>query len=77
MSAPGGSERLATLWSLHWNGDRVSCIVYRTGGEMLLRVESDQAVMITERFALQPRMLARAQALRDALKRRGWEEVSS
>jgi hypothetical protein len=77
MSAPGESQRLATLWSLHWNGDRVSCIVYRTAAGMLLRVESDDAVMITESFALRPRMLARAQALREALKRRGWEEVSS
>jgi hypothetical protein len=42
---------------------------------MLLRVESESAVMISERFDLRPRMLARAQALRQALKRRGWQEV--
>jgi hypothetical protein len=76
MSAPGGSQRLATLWSLSWNGDRLSCVVYRTDAGMLtLRVESPDAVMITERFELQPRMLARARALREALKRRGWEDV--
>jgi hypothetical protein len=72
MSALGEGQLLATLWSLSFNGDRLSCVVYRTDGGMLLRVESADAVMITERFELQPRMLARAQALREALKRRGW-----
>jgi hypothetical protein len=31
--------------------------------------------MITERFELKPKMLARAQALRDAMKRRGWQDT--
>lgn len=75
MSATGESQHLATLWSLSWNGDRVSCVVYRTDAGMLLRVESANAVMISERFELQPRLLARAQALRQALKRRGWQEA--
>ena len=75
MSAPGEGRPLATLWSLSWNGDRVSCVVYRTRTGMLLRVESSGAVMITERFDLQPKMLARAQALRQALKRRGWQDA--
>jgi hypothetical protein len=72
-----GTQPLATLWHLTWNGDRLSCVVYRGGdGRMQLRVESGDAVVIDERFELQPRMLARAQALREALKRRGWEEIS-
>jgi hypothetical protein len=75
MSATGEGRQLATLWSLSWNGDRLSCVVYRTHAGMLLRVESADAVMITERFELQPKMLARAQALRDALKRRGWQDT--
>ena len=76
MNAPSESQLLATLWNLAWNGDALSCLVYRTdAGLLLLRVESAEAVMITERFELRPRMLARAHALRDALKRRGWEEV--
>ena len=75
MSATGESLQLATLWTLSWNGDRLSCVVYRTdAGLLVLRVESASAVMITERFELQPRLLARAQALRQALKRRGWQE---
>jgi hypothetical protein len=76
MSVVGDSAPLATLWNLTWNGDRLACVVYRgADGRMQLRVESDDAVVIDERFELQPRMLARAQALREALKRRGWEDV--
>jgi hypothetical protein len=75
MSSPGKARHLATLWSLSWNGDRLSCVVYRTPTGMLLRVESPDTIMITERFELQPKMLARAQALRDALKRRGWQDA--
>jgi uncharacterized protein involved in copper resistance len=76
MHPAGGTPPLATLWHLAWNGDRLACVVYRSpDGRMQLRVESDDAVVIDERFELQPRMLARAQALREALKRRGWEEV--
>ena len=76
MHTVGVTERLATLWSLAWKGDRLACIVYRSSdGRLQLRVESPGAVVIEERFELQPRMLARARALREALKRRGWEEV--
>jgi hypothetical protein len=72
-----GAQPLATLWNLAWQGDRLTCVVYRGGdGRMQLRVESADAVVIDERFELQPRMLARARALREALKRRGWEDVS-
>jgi hypothetical protein len=71
-----GAHPLATLWNLSWNGDRLTCVVYRDGdGRMQLRVESPDAVVVDERFELQPRMLARARALREALKRRGWEDV--
>jgi hypothetical protein len=71
-----GAQPLATLWNLAWQGDRLTCVVYRGGdGRMQLCVESADAVVIDERFELQPRMLARARALREALKRRGWEEV--
>lgn len=76
MYVAGDSEPLATLWNLAWQGDRLVCVVYRSAdGRMQLRVESAEAVVIDERFELQPRMLARAQALRNALKRRGWEDV--
>ena len=71
------AQPLATLWNLAWQGDRLTCVVYRGGdGRMQLCVESADAVVIDERFELQPRMLARARALRAALKRRGWEDVS-
>jgi hypothetical protein len=76
MHAAGGSHPLATLWNLSWNGDLLTCVVYRSpDGLMQLRVESADAVVVDERFELQPRMLARAQKLREALKRRGWEEA--
>ena len=76
MHAPGGSNRLAILWNLAWDGEHLACVVYRsTDGRMQLRVESADAVVVDERFELQPRMLARAQKLREALKRRGWEDA--
>lgn len=71
----GSDPRLvATLWQLSWNCDRIKCVVYRDGNGLELRVESQNAVILTEPCELQPRMLARAQALRDSLKRRGWHE---
>ena len=77
MTGSSESRPLATLWRLAWNEDHLSCVVYRTGSGMMLNVESEQAVVITEHFALQPRALARAQALRRALERRGWREPVS
>ena len=71
----GGDPRpVATLWQLAWNRDRIKCVIYRDGNGLELRVESQNAVILTEPFDLQPRMLARTQALRDSLKRRGWQE---
>jgi hypothetical protein len=76
MRVPGSTLHLATLWDLAWHGDRLACVVYRTEGGMQLRIESAEAVVMTEAFDLQPRALARANALRDALKRRGWQETA-
>jgi hypothetical protein len=76
MVPAGESEPVATLWNLTWQGDRLSCVVYRAdGGGMLLSIESPDAVVMTERFDLQPRMLARVKMLRAALMRRGWEDA--
>ena len=75
MDTSNSPQPLATLWQLSWQQERLACVVYRTKGGLQLQVESPAAVMITERFHLQPRALARAQALREALKRRGWSEV--
>jgi hypothetical protein len=51
-------------------------VVYRTARGFELAVESPSAVVVKERFALQPRALARAYALKESLKRRGWTEES-
>jgi hypothetical protein len=78
MSESGaGSRRVATLWQLVWNDNQLWCVVNRTDRGFELAVESPTAVVITERFDLQPRALARAQALREALKRRGWSEAAA
>jgi hypothetical protein len=34
-------------------------------------------VIVSERFDMQPRAFARTQALRDSLKRRGWQDCPS
>jgi hypothetical protein len=51
----------------------LACCVYRDGiGLLQLRVESPTALIVCEPFELQPRAVARAHALRESLKRRGW-----
>jgi hypothetical protein len=65
---------IATLWELSWNDDRLTCAVYRQKDGLQLRVESPTATILSEPFDLQPRMLARSQALRNSLKRRGWHD---
>jgi hypothetical protein len=65
---------IATLWELAWKDDRLTCAVYRRDGVLQLRVESATATILSEPFDLQPRMLARSQALRNSLKRRGWHD---
>ena len=69
-----GAPPLAVLWELEWNENRLVCAVYRRATGLQLRVESAQAVIVSEPFVIEPRALARAQKLRDDLKRRGWSE---
>lgn len=65
---------IARLWELTWNDDRVTCAVYRLERGLQLRLESRTATILSEPFDLQPRMLARSQALRKSLERRGWRD---
>ena len=71
-----GETPLAVLWELEWNENRLVCAVYRRANGLQLRVESSKAVIISEPFVIEPRALARAQALRDDLKRRGWADAT-
>ncbi len=73
----GDLRPVATLWQLALAKDRLFCTVYRNEAGLRLRLESATAVIMSEPFDLQPRMLARTQALRDSLKRRGWQDVSA
>lgn len=75
MTRDAGARPVATLWQLAWNDDRVFCTVYRCNDGLQLRVESATTVIVSEPFELQPRTLARTQALRASLKRRGWQEL--
>jgi len=70
-------ERVALLWQLAWNEDRLWCSVYRQQDQLHLTVESTMAVIVEEPFDLEPRAVARAHALREALKRRGWKEAAA
>ena len=63
------------LWQLAFNGDRIRCAVYRARQGLEMRLETTTQTILREPFELRPRMLARTQALRRSLKRRGWEEV--
>lgn len=72
MHTEGEARRLATLWNLTWKESSLSCAVYRTPDGLRLTIESPTAVIVTERFDIQPRAVSRAEALRDSLVRRGW-----
>lgn len=69
------SDRIATLWRLEWNGERLLCAVYRGAAGLQLCVESPTGIIVSERFALRPRAVTRMRALRDSLLRRGWREL--
>ena len=65
------------LWQLSSNDASIACGIYRDDAGLELRVETASAVILRERFELQPRMLARAQTLRASLQRRGWTDSNS
>ena len=65
---------VATLWQLAWNDDLLSCAVYKAGGGLEMRLESGRRTIFAEPFELGPRMVARTQALRRSLMRRGWKD---
>jgi hypothetical protein len=67
--------RVAILWELAWNdGSMLACSVYRDRQGFEMRVESNGEFVSGERCELRPRTIARAQALHDALVRRGWRD---
>jgi hypothetical protein len=66
---------ISTLWNLTFNNQHLRCVVYRDGDGLELRLESPAGVILSEPFEMEPRALARTRALRESLKRRGWEEV--
>jgi hypothetical protein len=68
---------VTTLWQLGLEENRLFCTIYRSTAGFELRLETGSAVILTEPFDMQPRMLARTQQLRAALKRRGWQEMES
>lgn len=75
MSAHTVPERVATLWQLAWSdGNVIVCHMYRDATGFEMRVESNGVIVAGERCDLQPRTIARAQALRGSLVRRGWRE---
>ena len=65
---------VSTLWNLTFNEQRVKCVVCRGVNGMELRLESSTGVILREPFEMEPRALARTKALRESLKRRGWQE---
>jgi hypothetical protein len=66
---------ITTLWKLGWEGATVACVIYRNHAGLQLRLESPTGTIMNEPFEMQPRMFARSHALRDSLKRRGWQDV--
>ena len=53
----------------------MSCVVYQSAEGVQMRLESGAGVLMTEPFDMQPRTFARTRALRESLKRRGWQEI--
>jgi len=65
---------ISTLWNLTFNAQQLRCVIYRGVNGLELRLESLTAVILSEPFDMEPRALARTRALRESLKRRGWQE---
>lgn len=65
---------IACLWELEWDTSHLACRIYRSSSSLQLRLESPRAVILSEPFSAEPRALARARALRENLKRRGWKD---
>ena len=65
---------ISTLWNLTFNNQHLRCVVYRNVNGLELRLESPAGVILSEPFEMEPRAMARTRALRESLKRRGWEE---
>jgi hypothetical protein len=76
VPAPNPQRTVATLWRLACETGEVSCVVYRDDAGMELRVESPAGTILSEPFDLQPKAMARTQALRASLIRRGWRELA-
>lgn len=75
MSGSGAPHRIATLWELAWNDERLTCVVCRVADGLRLRIESPTTVIVSERFTIEPRAVRRVRALRDSLQRRGWYDA--
>jgi hypothetical protein len=67
---------VATLWQLEFNDERICCAVYHAGDGLEMRLEAGAATILTEPFEIRPRALARVEALRRSLKRRGWHDLA-
>jgi hypothetical protein len=65
------------LWQMAFDDSRLSCAVYRGRTGLVMRLETPTHTVLSEPFEIRPRVLARAQALRRSLKRRGWRDVAS
>lgn len=72
VSGSEAPHRIATLWELAWNDERLACVVCRAADGLRIRIESPTKVIMSEHFTFQPRTVARMRALRDSLERRGW-----
>lgn len=72
--APVG--HISTLWNLTFNAQQLRCVIYRGVNGLELRLESLTAVILSEPFDMDPRTLAKTRALRESLKRRGWEDAT-
>ena len=77
LSNTADASRVATLWELAHESERLSCVVYRHAAGLELCIESPTSVIVSERCTLQPRAIARVQALRESLVRRGWHDTTS
>ena len=71
--APVG--HISILWNLTFNAQQLRCVIYRGVNGLELRLESLTAVILSEPFDMEPRAMARTRALRESLKRRGWQEI--
>ena len=67
-----GADAARTLWELHKDGQKVTCLILGPPGHEELRVLMDSEVYLSEIHSVHEGALGRATTLRHGFEKHGW-----